>query len=157
MNKRIIAGGMIMSSLLLAACGKEEGKAMLEGKTFEATQGGDNEYLLTFNNDGTMQVKENGNLGRTDEASYKVSDKEVRKGYYLVEFKGLDQAAGYVNEDKVWLLGSKDGNPVFRKVYDEGKYNKDGNITKHDYKLAFKEKTSYGDPTDVNDVYLKEK
>ncbi|QYA46095.1 hypothetical protein KYI13_12445 (plasmid) [Macrococcoides bohemicum] len=67
---------LIVGSIILTGCGKSEGVIVLKGKTFEATQNGDNDYLLTFRDDGTLQVKENGNLGRTDEGEYKVSEKK---------------------------------------------------------------------------------
>lgn len=154
---------LIAGSFILTGCGKSEGVDVLKGKTFEATQNGDNEYLLTFRDDGTLQVKENGNLGRTDEGEYKVSEKKDKKGYYKVTFDKLDQNAGYVDEKPeagYWYLDKdKENNPVLRNV----KYyctdvtnNSDDDCV--DYIPSKQKVKMYNDELDDSeDVYLKEK
>lgn len=158
--KKSVIGGLLGLSLILTACGSnQEGDAALKGKTFEATQGGDNEYLLTFRDDGTLQVKENGNLGRTDEGEYKVSEEKSKDGYYHVTFDKLK--AGYVDqtpEAEYWALDKdKEGNPVLRSV---NTYCKDVTDKSDDdcvNYLPSKEKVEYDELDDSEDVYLKEK
>lgn len=158
---------LIAGSFILTGCGKSEGVDVLKGKTFEATQNGDNEYLLTFRDDGTLQVKENGDLGRTDEGEYKVSEKKDKKGYYKVTFDKLDQNAGYVDEKPeagYWYLDKdKENNPMLRNVEmdcSEVNYFKSGKDRGkcHPY-VPSKEKEKKRD-TEIEDsgvVYLKEK
>lgn len=154
---------LLVGSLFLGltGCSNEEGGNALKGKTFEATQNGANDYLLTFRDDGTIQVKENGNLGRTDEGTYKVADKKTKDGYYKVTFDKLTQHAGYVDDDPeagYWLLDKdKDGNPVLRAVKS---YCKDITDSKScvDYMPSKKIiKTENNEKTEVEDVFLKEK
>jgi len=155
--------GILGLSLLLTACGSnQEGIGALKGKTFEATKGNKNEYLLTFRDDGTMQVKENGNLGRTDEGEYKVSEKKDKDGYYHVTFDKLDQSAGYVDRTPdagYWALDKDDSNnPVLRYVDEDCR-----NVTTDNPNAAckkfmpYKEKGNNEEVDDSEDVYLKEK
>ncbi|WJP96709.1 hypothetical protein [Macrococcus bovicus] len=164
MKSKLLMCGMVSTALLLGACGmnNQEGAGMLKGKTFEATQGGDNEYLLTFRDDGTLQVKENGNLGRTDEGEYKVTEEKQKDGYYHVTFDKLDQHAGYVDETPdagYWALDKdKENNPVLRYVESYcSDVTNDSDDDCKDYIIA-KEKISSNDELDDSeDVYLKEK
>lgn len=157
--KKIVIGGLLGLSLILTACGSnQEGDAALKGKTFEATQGGDNEYLLTFRDDGTLQVKENGNLGRTDEGEYKVSEEKSKDGYYHVTFDKLEQGAGYVNDEPTagyWALDKdNNNNPVLRYVKKDCLYNPE-NMKKKKCKITMSTTDKSND--DSLDVYLKEK
>lgn len=164
MYRKALLGSVMGVSLLLGACGadSQEGAGLLKGKTFEATQGGDNEYLLTFRDDGTLQVKENGNLGRTDEGEYKVTEKKQEDGYYHVTFDKLDQHAGYVDDTPdagYWVLDKdKENNPVLRSVESycsDVTDNSDDDCK--DYIISKEKMPPNNELDDSDDVYLKEK
>ncbi|PNZ73033.1 hypothetical protein I6G25_11490 (plasmid) [Macrococcoides caseolyticum] len=159
--KKIVIGGLLGLSLILTACGSnQEGDAALKGKTFEATQGGDNEYLLTFRDDGTLQVKENGNLGRTDEGEYKVSEEKSKDGYYHVTFDKLK--AGYIDQTPdagYWALDKDNNNNLVLRYVDEDCRNVTTDNPDAECKvfMPFKEKGTNDELDDSEDVYLKEK